>query len=94
MARPYSGSRVTMELLVKEDQVTPVWVGLKLSEIPKHRPVTSLILKEYVRHTARQFSRYLPQGHHLSRSGWELDFEVVAQGPRWLRNPPNCRSSF
>jgi len=59
MASPYSGSRVTVEVLVKEDQVTPVWVGLKLLEIPKHRPVTSLILKEYVRHTARQFSRYL-----------------------------------
>src|SRR5882724_9420431 len=79
MAGSHSGSRVTMEVFVKEDQITPVRVSLELFEIPEHRATTSLILQEYVRHTARQFSRYLPQGHHLSRPGWELDLEIVSE---------------
>src|SRR5207302_5964994 len=74
-----SSSRVTMEVLVKQDQVTPVWVGLELFEISEHRPATSLILEKYACHPARQFARYLPQVHHLSRSSRELDFEVVAE---------------
>jgi len=79
MTSAYSGSRVTVEVLVEEDQVTPVWVGLKFFEIPEDRSAALAILKKYTRHAARQFSRHFPQGHHLSRSGWELNFEVVAQ---------------
>src|SRR5437762_11470757 len=56
-----------------------MWVGLELFEISEHRPATSLILKKYACHPARQFARYLPQVHHLSRSSRELDFEVVAE---------------
>src|SRR2546427_3856314 len=56
-----------------------MWVGLELFEISEHRPATSLILKKYACHPARQFAGYLPQGHHLSRSSRELDFEVVAE---------------
>src|SRR5712691_1578121 len=54
-------------------------IGLELLEIPEHRATTILILQEYVRHTARHFSRYLPKGHHISGSGWALNLEVVAQ---------------
>jgi hypothetical protein len=53
-------------------------IGLELLEIPKHRATTILILQEYVRHTARQFSRYFPKGHHISGSGWALNLEVIA----------------
>src|SRR5947199_3627806 len=56
-----------------------MWVGLELFEISKHWPATSLILKKYACHPARQFARYLPQVHHLSRSSRELDFEVVTE---------------
>src|SRR5437762_13904904 len=56
-----------------------MWVGLELFEISKHWPATSLILKKYACHPARQFARYLPQVHHLSRSSRELDLEVVAE---------------
>src|SRR6266571_855383 len=79
MAGSYSGAGIAVEIFVKQNQVTPVWVGLELFEITEHRSAPSLILEKYVRHATRQFSRYFPQGHHLSRSGWELDFEVVAQ---------------
>src|SRR5947209_19615207 len=78
MAGPNSSSRVTVEVLVKENQIAPMWVGLELFEISEHRPATSLVLEKYACHPARQFARYLPQGHHLSRSSRELDFEVVA----------------
>src|SRR5438309_11211863 len=56
-----------------------MWVGLELFEISEHWPATSLILKKYACHPARQFARYLPEVHHLSRSSRELDFEVVAE---------------
>src|SRR5437667_12491578 len=79
MAGPNSSSRVTVEVLVKENQIAPMWVGLELFEISEHRPATSLVLEKYACHPARQFARYLPQGHHLSRSSRELDLEVVAE---------------
>src|ERR1700746_173884 len=56
-----------------------MWIGLELLEVPEHRATTILILQEYVRHTARHFSRYFPKGHHISGSGWALNLEVVAQ---------------
>src|SRR5438128_11232570 len=79
MAGPNSSSRVTVEVLVKPNQIAPMWVGLELFEISEHRPATSLIRKIYASHPARPFARYLPQVHQLSRSSRELDFEVAAE---------------
>src|SRR5690348_13233854 len=79
MAGSYPSSRVTVEVFVEEDEVPPMWVGLKLFEIPENGPAALLVLQEDARHPARQLSRHLPQSHHLSRPGWKLDLEVVAQ---------------
>src|SRR6478736_5027802 len=79
MAGAYAGTGVAVEVLVKQDKVTPVGVGLKLFEVPEHRPAATLVLEEYVGHAARQLSRDFPQSHHLSRSGRKLDFEIIAE---------------
>src|SRR5205807_4921942 len=52
---------------------------LKLLQIAEHGATSPRVLQEYACHAARQFARYLPQVHHLSRSSRELDFEVVAE---------------
>ncbi len=74
-----SSSRVTVEILVEQDQVAPMGVRLKLLQIPEHRSAAFFISKEYTCHAARKFSRYFPQSHHLSRSGWKLNLKVVAK---------------
>src|SRR5271166_2194160 len=79
VARSNSGSRIAVEVLMEQHQVTPVRIGLELFEIAEHRAATIFIAKENVRHAARKFSRDLPQSHHLSRSRWKLDLKVVAQ---------------
>src|SRR5271166_3434599 len=79
VARSNSGARIAMEVLMEQHQVAPVGIGLELFEIAEHRPAAFFIAKKNVRHAARQFSRHSPQGHHLSRPGWELNLEIVAQ---------------
>src|SRR5215831_3387616 len=79
MAGSHSSTRVAVEVFVKQDQVAPMWVGLEPFEIPEHRSAATLVLEEDVRHAARQFSSYVPKGHHLSRSSRKLNFEVVAK---------------
>src|SRR5271157_4889762 len=68
VARSNSGSRIAVEVLMEQHQVTPMRISLELFEIAEHRPAAILIAKKNVRHPARKFSRYLPQSHHLSRS--------------------------
>jgi len=79
MAGSYSGTRVAVEIFVKQHQVTPVWVRLEFLQIPKYRSAPPLILEKYVRHTTRQFSRHFLEGHHISRPSWEFNFEAVAE---------------
>src|SRR5271165_1217330 len=74
-----SGSRIAVEVLMEQNQIAPVRIGLELFEIAEHRPAAFFIAKKNVRHAARQFSRHFPQGHCLSRSGGELNLKVVAQ---------------
>ena len=68
-----------MEVFVKQDQVAPVRVGLELFEISEYRPAAVFVLQKDAGHAARQFARHFPQVHHLSGTGGELDFEIVAQ---------------
>src|ERR1700746_3659520 len=79
MAGANSSPRVAVEIFVKQDKVAPVWVGLELFEISKHWSAASFISEKYVRYATRQLARYFPEGHHLSRSGWELNLEVIAE---------------
>ena len=79
MAGSYSRPGVAVEVLVEEDQIAPVRVGLELFEIPEYRSAAPLILKEYVGHAARQISCYFPEAHHVSRASGALDLEVRSE---------------
>jgi hypothetical protein len=72
-----SGTGVAMEVLVKENQVAPMGVSLELFPVAEYRSVAFMVTKKDARHPARQLTRYVPQGLHVSRSSRELDFEIV-----------------
>src|SRR5689334_17598095 len=79
MAGAHAGSGVAMEVLVKENQIMPVRVGLELFKISEYRPAALFILKKDAGHAARKLTRHLPQVHHGSRAGGKFYFEIRAQ---------------
>src|SRR3974390_3243925 len=68
-----------MEVLVKQHEVAPVRIGLKLLQISEDGSSSTLVLQEYARHAARQFAGNIPQRKHPARSSWEFDLEVVTK---------------
>src|SRR6202166_3836227 len=68
---------VAVEVLVKENQVSPIRVRLELLQVAEYRSVALFVTKKDACHPARQFTRYVPQRCHVSRSSRELDFEIV-----------------
>src|ERR1700688_4287335 len=77
MAGAQASAGVAMEVLVKENQVSPMRVRLDLYKVAKNRAVPFSCTKKNACHAARQFTRYVPQRCHVSRSSRELDFEIV-----------------
>ena len=77
MARADSAPGVAVEVFVKEHQVAPVRIVWKL-ETPKtgRRPFSS---RRKMLQAARHFAGHLPQSHHLSRPGRELNLEIVTK---------------
>src|ERR1700676_1301703 len=76
-AHPKTG--VAVEVLVKEKQVAPMRIRLKLFQVAKYWPATLFVTKKNVCHPARQLTRHVPQRLHVSRSSRELDFEIITQ---------------
>src|SRR5574341_87759 len=60
------GPVVAVEVLVEEDQVLPVGVGLELLCAPVDRPPAVGPLHEDARQAAGQLGRDVPQGHPLA----------------------------
>src|SRR5258708_38862450 len=79
MAGTDSGARIAVEVFVKQNQISPVRVGLEFLQVAEHGPPALFIAQESAGQATRQFSGNLPQGHHLSRASWALDLEIVAQ---------------
>src|ERR1700757_1512162 len=79
MTGAHSGTRVPVEVLVKQNQVAPMRVRLELVQVAEYRSVALFVTKKDVCHPARQFLGHVPQRLHVSRSGRELDFEIVTQ---------------
>src|SRR5271166_6583438 len=79
MACSYPRSRIAVEVFVEQNQIPPVRIGLEFLKTSEHRPAALFIAQKDVGHAARQFSRYIPQGQHGSRSRWKFDLEVVAE---------------
>src|SRR5215813_12259378 len=79
MARANASTGIAMEVLVKKDETVPVGIVLELRSFSIHRPLALLVAHENLRQPTRKLCRDLPEGHHVPRARWKLNFEVVAQ---------------
>src|SRR5260370_22974552 len=79
MTGTHPATGVTVEVFVKEKQVTPMRVRLKLFQVAEYRPAALFVAKKNVCHPSRQLTRHVPQRLHIPRSSRELDFEIVTQ---------------
>jgi hypothetical protein len=73
-----SGAVVAVEVLVEQDEVAPVRVGLELLRAAVDRAAPVAIDEERGDQTAGQFAGNLGQRHSLPRPGGALDRELVA----------------
>src|SRR5262249_60185486 len=71
-------ARVAVEVLVEEDQVAPVRVGLKALTRAVHRTAAHPS-QEDRRQTPRQLDRDVPERHHPPGPGGALHGEAVAE---------------
>jgi hypothetical protein len=78
MARSRSNTGVAIRVLVKQQQIPPVGIGLNFSKFPKtgRRPSASRVKMLVSR---RESSAATPQRHQLSGSSWKLDQKIVAE---------------
>src|SRR5262249_39312128 len=72
-------SRVSVEVLVEEDQILPVRVVSVDVDAVEDGPLSGLIQQEDPRQPLRELSVDLSQREHLSRAGRAFDLEVVAE---------------
>jgi hypothetical protein len=77
MAGTESHSGVSVEILVEEDQVSPMGILGILGHSPVAWPVPILIRQEKLYQTCRDFFGHLGQIHPLTRTSRTLHFEVV-----------------
>src|SRR5205823_2498588 len=70
---------VAVEVLVEEDQVAPVRVGLELLAGAEDRAAAVRAAQEEVAQPPRELPRHLPEGVRLPRTGRELDRERLAE---------------
>src|SRR6478609_2008426 len=73
-----AGAVVAVEVLVEEDQVAPVRVGLELFAATIDRSLAFLVAEKDLRESPGKLARDFVQVHLLARSGGELDLERVA----------------
>jgi hypothetical protein len=78
MAGAQARSRVSMKILMEEDQVPPVRIGLE-PLAPAVHGAAAVALQEDRRQPPRQFRGDFPQVHHLPRARRAFHFEVVAE---------------
>src|SRR5581483_5970478 len=59
--------------------VTPVRIGLEFLVVAEHGASPLLISEKNAGKSPRQFGTYLPQVHHLPRTGGKLNLKAIAQ---------------
>src|SRR5262249_59596889 len=79
MARTDASAVVAVEVLVKQRQVAPMRIALKLLRAPVDRPAPVFAAQEDARQAVRKLVRHLPQIHEPAGAGWAFDFEIVVQ---------------
>src|SRR5262245_30955333 len=78
MAGAQAGAVVAVEVLVEQDQVAPVRIGLEFSSAAVYGASALLVAQERTREPLGDFSRDLEQGHALPGARRTLHGEVVA----------------
>ena len=68
---------VTVEILVKQDQVTPVGIVLEQVNIAIKRTATIATPTENVHQTLLQQKRSVPEVDPVARAGGELNFKSI-----------------
>src|SRR5262245_13397602 len=78
MAGPDAGAFVSVEVLVEQDQVTPVWIVLKLLGAPEDGAPAGAIVQEDPGEAPRELGGHLPQVQFPTRARRALDGETLA----------------
>src|SRR5215510_893972 len=78
VAGPQSGAVVTMKVLVEEEVVVPMGVGLELPGPPVDGPATAFITQKDTREPRCDLPGYLEEGQHLPRPGGAFHPKRVA----------------
>jgi len=68
-----------MEILVEQNQITPVRIGLEFLQALVDGSLSSLILQKDTGKATRQLAGYFPKGKHLSRASGKFNFEGVPE---------------
>src|SRR5262245_15954386 len=73
VARADTGAGVAVEVLVEEDQIAPVRVGLERGGFAVHRPGALLVAEEDANEAPRDLLGHLEERHADTGSGRTLD---------------------
>src|ERR1700691_4718736 len=79
MIRAESRARIAMEIFVEQNQIAPMWIGLKYLAVAEHGPSALFGAQENVRQSPRKLRRNFPQSHPLARASRAIDRERVAE---------------
>jgi hypothetical protein len=77
MARSQSSAVIPMEVLVKQNAILPVRIGLEFIGPSIHWPPARLVTQEDPCQPIGNFPRYLKQIHEIARASWALNLEVI-----------------
>src|SRR5436305_11453079 len=73
------GAVVAVKVLVEQDQVLPVRIGLELLGAAEHRTPAALVPQEELDEPPRELRRHLREVQQATRAGRKLHLEVVPQ---------------
>src|SRR5215204_4738795 len=79
MIRADTGSIVAVEVLVKQNQIAPMWIVLVPWIVAMHGPMPVLGAQKDSGQPSRNFRRNLPQSHVRAGASRTLYFELVAK---------------
>src|SRR5215510_11295605 len=79
MARANARAVVPVEVFVKQRQIAPMRIALKLFRAAVNRSAPVFAAQEDTRESTRNLIRYFPQIHEPAGAGWAFDFEIIAQ---------------
>ena len=74
-----SGTGIAVEILMEEDEVFPVGIGLEGAQFSGDGPVPGRVPKKDSIEAPRDFSRDFRQTHLLSAAGREFHLEVLSE---------------